>query len=570
MPPHGDQPEGTLLTATWEEPCRRALVEESPQEACRADALRAEAFDTFAVDDGDALSETARRPALACYLQLAPPPRGAQVASTRWPAGRELVARVDRVASVAERLAPNATVILVADGRADPRSGGWRLADVLGRLTEAALADQGYDRIPVMVIAPSSPAAFAGIARQAVAGSLPPPSLADLAPDLGHADWRDEILGLTSTPDATFFGWISSDGDARLAVLRGSVLSPLPSPLEGNPPPWGWPTPGAHALARTLIAAALGHEGRCPASPPEAGWPTCRGRDLVLGSPRLVEAFVKEVVHSLPGPGFEPPASHVADWVHRRRGPLPTHAPRTGASVLIDPPLRLPATAHERRLRFPPAPPCLVPAAPDGSAATACSAATMEWPSGVDPHVEDVRHRPGGGRVAPGDLALGRRPLRRPRPLHCAEGRGHLTLLSAHDRRSFLDSRAAPKAEGRDRFGRQGSSLGRNVSAGPLRGAVPNERRSTGSEGRRSRSSSPSGCSGHRYRFERNHGDDPDSAAVVLRPFEVLGSAEERRGPGRQFGEPATQLSAGDTREARLRWAGARLKGPVEIRSCPE
>ncbi|MCA1844886.1 MAG: hypothetical protein LC792_17175, partial [Actinobacteria bacterium] len=46
--------------------------------------------------------------------------------------------------------------------------------------------------------------------------------LADIAPDRPYADWRTDILSLTSN-DVTYFGWVNQDGCAKVGLLRGSV-----------------------------------------------------------------------------------------------------------------------------------------------------------------------------------------------------------------------------------------------------------------------------------------------------------------------------------------------------------
>src|SRR5207244_1215026 len=92
-------------------------------------------------------------------------------------------------------------------------------------------------------------------------------SLVDLAPEMAYADWRNEVFNLTSGVEYTYFGWRLADGARRAAVLRRSVLSPLPG-AEG----------GAHGLARAGPTYRPGGG---------AGWPAAsRGRRRCPRRPR--------------------------------------------------------------------------------------------------------------------------------------------------------------------------------------------------------------------------------------------------------------------------------------------
>jgi hypothetical protein len=117
--------------------------------------------------------------------------------------------------------------------------------------------------------------------------------LADLAADRPYADWRTDILSLTSFSDVTYFGWVNQDGCAKVGLLRGSVLSPLNLPPE-SPVSWGTTEPGARALGSALIAATIG------------------GRSADEG---LVDLFVKDVIGTLPAAGFELSAAEVERWL---------------------------------------------------------------------------------------------------------------------------------------------------------------------------------------------------------------------------------------------------------------
>jgi hypothetical protein len=130
--------------------------------------------------------------------------------------------------------------------------------------------------------------AFAPPARRDAQGV----SLADLAPGQPFTDWRDEVFNLTSGGTTTYFGWRRPDGVERAAVLRGSVLSPLPEAGDGH-----------HGLARAVLADALGSSAL---------------GDLQESDASLVDDFLYEVIQPLPAEGFEMPIHTVAAWVVRR------------------------------------------------------------------------------------------------------------------------------------------------------------------------------------------------------------------------------------------------------------
>jgi hypothetical protein len=119
-----------------------------------------------------------------------------------------------------------------------------------------------------------------------------PASLADLAPDMPYADWREEVFNLTSSTGSTYFGWRGSDGLRRAAVLRRSVLSPLSGAGDG-----------ALGLARAVLSDALG------------GAVVGELQDWALS---LADDFLREVITSLPDEEFELPIHEVAAWVLRR------------------------------------------------------------------------------------------------------------------------------------------------------------------------------------------------------------------------------------------------------------
>lgn len=205
--------------------------------------------------------------------------------------------RIETVALVAPLLAPDAAVLLVADDPADPAH-DQRVADGLRLLAEAALCTATAAGATVNVLQEGSPEAIRRALNQnGVHGVMAP--LADLGADRPYADWRTDILSLTSSSDVTYFGWVNQDGCAKVGLLRGSVLSPLAVPPE-SPVAWGSTEPGARALGSALIATTLG------------------GQTVDDG---LVELFVKDVIGSLPGGGFELSASEVERWLRQQLSP---------------------------------------------------------------------------------------------------------------------------------------------------------------------------------------------------------------------------------------------------------
>jgi hypothetical protein len=249
-----------------------------------ASALQTEGFETLALDDWTPDAAPLGPGSVHCYVQL---PGAVAVAGAHGPA---LVARVDTVTALSPFLADHASVLLVADDL------GWdqRRRDALALLTEAALADRGPGGVRVAVLGEySSPGVIVERARASL------PSLADLAPDLGFADWRDEVLTVTGTPGRTYFGWRDGDGRPCAAVLRGTVMSPLRpgacAPDGSRDFSWGMADTGAHLLARAVMADAVGGE-----------W-----------ADELAGAFTHEVVANLPAAGFELPVADVAAWLNR-------------------------------------------------------------------------------------------------------------------------------------------------------------------------------------------------------------------------------------------------------------
>jgi hypothetical protein len=271
-----------------------------------ASALRTEGFETLTLDHGRLDAVPLGRGSVNCYVQL---PGVLPAGGAHPPA---LVARVDEVAAVSPFLAGHAAVLLVADDL------GWdqRRRDALALLTEATLADHGPGAVRVAVLGErSTPSDIVERIRTTV------PSLADLAPDLGYADWRDEILNMTGTAGRTYFGWRDGDGRQCAAVLRGTVMSPLRPATSGGEPgsmfSWGSSDPGSQLLAQALMADAVGVESRCARCSGRGGdCPDCGGHGLTEWARDLAGAFV-EVVADFPPEGFELRMVDVAAWLNR-------------------------------------------------------------------------------------------------------------------------------------------------------------------------------------------------------------------------------------------------------------
>lgn len=276
-----------------------------------ASALRTEGFETLTWVRGSDDAVPLDRGSVHCYVQLP----GVLPDGGAYPPA--LVARVDDVAAVSPFLADHAAVLLVADDL------GWdqRRRDALALLTEAALADHGPGAVRVAVLGErSTPGDIVERVRANV------PSLADLAPDLGYADWRDEVLNMAGSAGRTYFGWTDGDGRRCAAVLRGTVMSPLRPPASGADThpvfSWGGRDQGAHLLARALMADAVGAESRCGSCSGAGGdCPACAGHGLQDWARELAGAFVDDVVSGFPPQGFELRVADVASWLGR-------HSPR--------------------------------------------------------------------------------------------------------------------------------------------------------------------------------------------------------------------------------------------------
>lgn len=276
-----------------------ALLTGSKHRTARLDgALRARADDVVVAgsrDDVAALAARLPQRSVTAYVQLLMEVDAAVAFAP------PVTERIETVALVAPLLAPSAAVVLVADDPADPAQ-DHRVADGLRLLAEAALARADQPGVTVSLLQEASPAAIRrALGPEPGPGGIAP--LADLGADRDYADWRTDILNLTSTADGTYFGWVNQAGAPKVGLLRGPVLSPLAAAAEAEAClAWGTTGPPAEALAAALITDALG------------------GRFV---DDDLVAVFVKDVVGSLPEAGFELSAAEIRRWVGERLHPAP-------------------------------------------------------------------------------------------------------------------------------------------------------------------------------------------------------------------------------------------------------
>jgi hypothetical protein len=160
-------------------------------------ALKAAGFDvvTAAADAGPVPGEVG---SVDCYVQLPcePPPQGSDALDwARDVVGQTLLARFDLSAQVAPMLLPEAKVLLVTN-RTAPRVPSAD-AGMLRVLTMAILADHDRDDVRVAVVDDVYPPAqiLRFVHSEAPAWS----EYAEMAPDLGFADWRNEITCVQSS-----------------------------------------------------------------------------------------------------------------------------------------------------------------------------------------------------------------------------------------------------------------------------------------------------------------------------------------------------------------------------------
>jgi len=248
-------------------------------------ALAHEGFDAIARESPTSAAPGGPRPgSIDCYVQL---PQAAaarpDVSADTGDVGR-LVHRVDAVARVVPLLAPESAVVLVADEKEWDNDRSRTLHALAG----AAVTTQAGNGVRVTVVDHGEADQIAAAARREL-GQARAVSLADVAPDMAYADWREEVLNLTSSTETTYFGWRREDGLRRAAVLRHAVLSPL-LVADGTD----------RELARAVLLDAVG----------AAGDP-----ELEMWADKLTDEFLVDVIAPLPTDHFELPIHEVAAWV---------------------------------------------------------------------------------------------------------------------------------------------------------------------------------------------------------------------------------------------------------------
>lgn len=235
------------------------------------------------------------------------------------PRTSEISAVVADVEGVAPRLRPGAGVVLVTPGW------DWRERSALRLLAEVTLSAGPAERPSVMVLG-----GLADLAGTVASGQAP--SLADLDPGRGFADWREDMLTLAEESGRVYFGWTGDDGRPRVAVLAGSVMSPLRVAAGAGQACWG-PGSDASGLAAALLGDALGPESRCLACDGGArGCVDCGETGLSGAVAPLAKAFLSEVLLALPAESFEMRVADVVDWACRQ-GPISGDRRRTPTLV---------------------------------------------------------------------------------------------------------------------------------------------------------------------------------------------------------------------------------------------
>jgi hypothetical protein len=222
-----------------------------------------------------------------CYVQLPPAPDAWSATGAGPVLAAPIMHRLDILSSVAKLLASDAAIVLVVDAP----DGDATRRRALQALAEATVLEQVGPGRRVAVVNSVDAAEVAAVAWRE-SGQSRAVSLADLAPGLGHADWRNEIMNLTSGAETTYFGWRRPDGTRRTAVLRRSVLSPV---TGGDG--------GGHDLARAMLSDAIG---------------ASTFADLQAWDPGLTEDFFEEIIRPLPADEFELSIHAVATWLVRR------------------------------------------------------------------------------------------------------------------------------------------------------------------------------------------------------------------------------------------------------------
>jgi hypothetical protein len=163
-----------------------ALVTGSPERVSDiAVALKSHGFDVLAAGSGTPAGGTDLEPdTVDCYVEL---PGG-----TGFPDNHTL----SRARAVVAGLAPKATIVLVADGRSEgsPSPDLQALRTLVGLLAKAIVRDNG----PVRAIVVDEDWIPVDAQADRPAERAPWRSYLDVEPGLGHADWREEMIALSS------------------------------------------------------------------------------------------------------------------------------------------------------------------------------------------------------------------------------------------------------------------------------------------------------------------------------------------------------------------------------------
>ena len=162
-------------------------------------ALKSEGFEVLTAGAG-ARPVAGESGIVDCYVQLPhgfAGPSDDPLARARALVNQGVLARLEGVAQVAGLLASRGRVVLVAD----PDRGETPAPEMglVHHLAHAVLAAHGRNQVRVAVVdGARTPADIARIARAA-----PPPWTAypAIEPELGFADWRDEVMALSTAPD---------------------------------------------------------------------------------------------------------------------------------------------------------------------------------------------------------------------------------------------------------------------------------------------------------------------------------------------------------------------------------
>jgi len=169
-----------------------ALVTGSPERVSDiAVALKSHGFDILAAGSETPGGETHPDPGTVdCYVQLS---GGTSLSDDN---------TLSRARAVVAGLAPRTTVVLVADGQGEGGASPdlQALRTLVGLLAKAIVRDNGPVRA---LVVDEDWAPVAALAEARAADGAPWRSYLEIEPNLGHADWREEILAALTTSSET-------------------------------------------------------------------------------------------------------------------------------------------------------------------------------------------------------------------------------------------------------------------------------------------------------------------------------------------------------------------------------